>query len=195
MKKTLIFGLLLSAAAVVAQPKMGDRTDLEKKKEKIEAIKMAYLTEELELTVAESQAFWPVYNERQNKEHELRELQRSGFKKLISDEPSEKEVKKMLYSFADTQIAIEELRKKNLRYLVNEARELVPSVPSARMWHRKPPGIRAQLVSKTSKSLENDFVVEKFLNTLHILNAVSPGWTSALPFGRWVAEKYIISNL
>ena len=90
MKKTLIFGLLLSAAAVVAQPKMGDRADLEQKKEKIEAIKVAYLTEELELTVAESQAFWPVYNERQNKEHELRELQRSGFKKLIGDEPSEK---------------------------------------------------------------------------------------------------------
>ncbi len=96
MKKTLIFGLLLSAAAVVAQPKMGDRADLEQKKEKIEAIKVAYLTEELELTVAESQAFWPVYNERQNKEHELRELQRSGFKKLIGDEPSEKEVEKML---------------------------------------------------------------------------------------------------
>ena len=36
MKKTLIFGLLLSAAAVVAQPKMGDRAELEKKKEKIE---------------------------------------------------------------------------------------------------------------------------------------------------------------
>jgi len=34
MKKTLIFGLLLSAAAVVAQPKMGDRTDLEKKERK-----------------------------------------------------------------------------------------------------------------------------------------------------------------
>ncbi|MEL0294995.1 MAG: hypothetical protein VW971_02405, partial [Cryomorphaceae bacterium] len=114
MKKTLIFGLLLSAAAVVAQPKMGDRADLEQKKEKIEAIKVAYLTEELELTVAESQAFWPVYNERQNKEHELRELQRSGFKKLIGDEPSEKEVEKMLYSFADTQIAIEELRKSYL---------------------------------------------------------------------------------
>ena len=55
-----------------------------------------------------------MYNERQNKEHELRELQRMGFKKLIGDEPSEKEVEKMLYSFADTQIAIEELRKSYL---------------------------------------------------------------------------------
>lgn len=114
MKKTLIFGLLLLAAAVVAQPKMGDRAELEKKKEKIEAIKVAYLTEELELTVAESQAFWPVYNELQNKEQELREQQRSSLKKLAGDEPSEKEVEKMLYSFADTHIAIEELRKSYL---------------------------------------------------------------------------------
>ena len=114
MKKTLVFGLLLSTAAGMAQPKMGYRAEIEKKKEKIEAIKVAYISEELELTVAESQAFWPVYNERQNKEHELRELQRMGFKKLIGDEPSEKELERMLYYFADTQIAIEELRKSYL---------------------------------------------------------------------------------
>mgnify|MGYP001304237836 CR=1 FL=1 len=119
MKKTLIFGLMLSAAAVVAQPNIGDRAELEKKKEKIEAIKVAYLTEALELTVAESQAFWPVYNERQNKEHELREMQRKGFKKLSGDEQSDKEVEKMLYSFADTQIAIEELRKSYLDDFIN----------------------------------------------------------------------------
>jgi len=119
MKKTLIFGLLLSAAAVIAQPKMGDRAELEKKKEKIEAIKVAYLTEELGLTVAESQVFWPVYNERQNKENEFREIQRTEFKKLISNEPTEKEVEKMLYSFADTQIAIEELRKSYLEDFID----------------------------------------------------------------------------
>jgi Spy/CpxP family protein refolding chaperone len=119
MKKSLIFGLLLSAAAVVAQPKMGDRAELEKKKEKIEAIKVAYLTEELELTVAESQAFWPVYNELQNKEQELREQQRSSLKKLSGDDRSEKEVEKILYSFADTHIAIEELRKSYLEDFID----------------------------------------------------------------------------
>ena len=111
MKKTLIFGLLLSTAAVMAQPKSDDRADIVRKKVKIQAIKAAYITEELELTVAESQAFWPVYNELQEKEHELRDKQRSDFKKLAVDGPSEKEVEKMLYSFADTHIAIEELRK------------------------------------------------------------------------------------
>ena len=119
MKKALIFGLLLSAVAVVAQPKIGDRAELEKKKEKIEAIKVAYLTEELELTVAESQVVWPVDNELQNKEQELREQQRSSLKKLSGDEPSEKEIEKILYSFADTHIAIEELRKSYLEDFID----------------------------------------------------------------------------
>ena len=115
MKKTLIFGLLLSAAAVMAQPKMGDRAELEKKKEKIEAIKVAYITEELELTVAESQAFWPVYNELQSKEHELREEQRANFMSLKKDEEiSEKELETMIYKMSDIHIAIEELRKSYL---------------------------------------------------------------------------------
>ena len=66
MKDTLIFTLLLSSLVAVAQPKTAnDAETLEKKKEKIEAMKVAYLTNELELTVEESQAFWPVYNELQ----------------------------------------------------------------------------------------------------------------------------------
>jgi L-2-hydroxyglutarate oxidase LhgO len=51
------------------------------------------------------------------------------------------------------------------------------------------PGIRAQLVNLESGKLEQDFIVRKSHNSTHILNAVSPGWTSALPFGRWIADS------
>ena len=45
MKDTLIFTLLLSSLVAVAQPKTAnDAETLEKKKEKIEAMKVAYLT-------------------------------------------------------------------------------------------------------------------------------------------------------
>ena len=99
----------------MAQPKIGDRAEIEKKKEKIEAIKVAYITEELELTVAESQAFWPVYNELQSKEQELREKQRANFISLKKDEEiSEKELETMIYKMSDIHIAIEELRKSYL---------------------------------------------------------------------------------
>jgi L-2-hydroxyglutarate oxidase LhgO len=75
------------------------------------------------------------------------------------------------------------------KLLVKESIELVPSAIGVRDWRRKPPGIRAQLVHLPTGKLEQDFVVNTVANGTHILNAVSPGWTSALPFGRWVANS------
>ena len=46
-----------------------------------------------------------------------------------------------------------------------------------------------ELDERAAGKLEQDFVVRNFLNSTHILNAVSPGWTSAIPFGKYVAEK------
>jgi len=79
--------------------------------------------------------------------------------------------------------------------LVKESTELVPTANTVKDWHRKPPGIRAQLVHLPTGKLEQDFVVRSLANSTHILNAVSPGWTSALPFGRWVAREFVIPRL
>ena len=73
--------------------------------------------------------------------------------------------------------------------LVKESTKLVPSANSVKRWIKKPPGIRAQLVHLPSGKLEQDFVIKSFCNSTHILNAVSPGWTSAIPFGAFVAEQ------
>jgi L-2-hydroxyglutarate oxidase LhgO len=73
--------------------------------------------------------------------------------------------------------------------LVKESSILVPDAISVKTWNRKPPGIRAQLVHLPSGKLEQDFVVRGLENSTHVLNAVSPGWTSSLPFGRWVAAQ------
>ena len=45
-------------------------------------------------------------------------------------------------------------------------------------WHS--PGIRAQLFDKSTKRLENDFVLINKKNTFHILNSISPAWTCSL---------------
>lgn len=73
--------------------------------------------------------------------------------------------------------------------LVRESTELVPSASCVKGWQKKPPGIRAQLVHLPTGKLEQDFVVTGHANSTHILNAVSPGWTSALPFGRWIVDN------
>ena len=42
------------------------------KREKVKALKVAYITEQLELTTDEAQKFWPIYNAIDEKQSELR---------------------------------------------------------------------------------------------------------------------------
>jgi L-2-hydroxyglutarate oxidase len=88
-----------------------------------------------------------------------------------------------------------ELPKLREKSLVSESATLVPGALNVRGWQKKPPGIRSQLVNIKTGKLEQDFIVESFHNSVHVLNAVSPGWTSALPFGRWVAEEKVLPKL
>lgn len=73
--------------------------------------------------------------------------------------------------------------------MVDEGAKLVPSASQKKGWVKKPPGIRAQLVHLPTGTLEQDFKIVSYKNSMHILNAVSPGWTSALPFGRYIVEQ------
>lgn len=79
--------------------------------------------------------------------------------------------------------------------LVKESTELVPTAMGVRDWHRKPPGIRAQLVHLPTGKLEQDFIVARQANVTHILNAVSPGWTSSIPFGKHIADLYVLASI
>jgi L-2-hydroxyglutarate oxidase LhgO len=72
--------------------------------------------------------------------------------------------------------------------LVGAASELVPSARDVKKWSRKSPGIRGQLINSKSGELLQDFLIEHDQNSTHVLNAVSPGWTASLPFGRHIAQ-------
>jgi len=105
---------MLSTLVAVAQPE-GRPGDFEEKREKIEAIKVAFITEQIDLSVEESQSFWPVYNEMSDKEHALRKAQRDAFAGLKDFEnASDKEVEKAIMELADLQIEMEKLRKNYL---------------------------------------------------------------------------------
>jgi L-2-hydroxyglutarate oxidase LhgO len=71
--------------------------------------------------------------------------------------------------------------------LVEESLRLVPSAGKIKHWNKKPPGIRAQLVHLPTGKLEQDFIVHSEHNAIHVLNAVSPGWTSAMTFGAHIS--------
>lgn len=81
------------------------------------------------------------------------------------------------------------------KVLIGEAAMLVPGAKNVKGWKSRPPGIRSQLINLISGELQQDFIVLSGSRSTHILNAVSPGWTSAIPFGRWVATEKVLPEL
>jgi L-2-hydroxyglutarate oxidase LhgO len=75
--------------------------------------------------------------------------------------------------------------------IVKQASALIPEAGYLKSWKKSRPGIRSQLVHLPTGTLEQDFVLRHASNSTHVLNVVSPGWTSALPFGRYVAEQIL----
>lgn len=71
---------------------------------------------------------------------------------------------------------------------VAEARKLVPNVRPEDFSPGKS-GNRAQLVDKQGKLVE-DMVIERQGNSLHVLNAVSPGFTCSLPFADHLVDQF-----
>ena len=64
----------------------------------IEAQRIAFITQKLELTPDEAKVFWPVYNEYDGKRHELKKSFKNGddFDKLDIDKLTESEASKLL---------------------------------------------------------------------------------------------------
>jgi L-2-hydroxyglutarate oxidase LhgO len=86
-------------------------------------------------------------------------------------------------------LALTEFPKISTTNLLNGGSELVPLVSNTSGWTTKNPGLRAQLVNKSTGQFEQDFVVMRNGRITHILNAVSPGWTASIPFANWVVSK------
>jgi L-2-hydroxyglutarate oxidase LhgO len=82
-----------------------------------------------------------------------------------------------------------ELPKYSRRYLVAQASALVPSVSAQDFRERGRVGVRAQLLHVPSGRLEMDFVVRPGERSTHVLNAVSPAWTSSLAMAEWIVER------
>jgi L-2-hydroxyglutarate oxidase len=82
-----------------------------------------------------------------------------------------------------------ELPKYSRRYLVAQASALVPSVRADDFRERGRVGVRAQLLHVPTGRLEMDFVVEPGERSTHVLNAVSPAWTSSLAMAEWIVDR------
>jgi len=72
------------------------------------------------------------------------------------------------------------------RYFAEAAQALVPSIRPRHLLSCDKVGIRAQLLDTTTNQLVMDFLVEKTSNSTHVLNAVSPAFTSSFAFAKLV---------
>jgi len=86
-------------------------------------------------------------------------------------------------------LAKEEALKLFTKPLLKRTRKLSNSLDSNNDWVKYPSGIRAQIINTKTKAIEMDYIIKADKSVVHILNAVSPGWTSSIPFAHWVVEN------
>ena len=86
-------------------------------------------------------------------------------------------------------LAWEEARKYSRRRIVELAAQLVEGTRPAQYRQWGMAGIRAQLFDLETRTLELDFRCEGDDRSFHVLNAVSPGFTCALPFAAYVTDQ------
>ncbi len=120
MKKIhLSWILMILGLLAVAQPNRGED------RKKIESMKVAYLTEQLSLSPAEAEKFWPVYNEFSKSTKRMRQ---DGMKrvfgplkdgKTMSDEESGQLLSEYIYHVKEMQAA--ELK------LINDLKNILPA--------------------------------------------------------------------
>lgn len=116
-----IMVLICSATLLVAQP---DRT-------KMKEVKVAYFTEKLSLTKAESEKFWKIYDQYDAERHTLKKAAKKPHDKSKFTEMSEKEI----YDFIDYSFEMKEKELALQRKYFVEFKKVLPAQKVVRLIH------------------------------------------------------------
>lgn len=84
---------------------------------------------------------------------------------------------------------VQEMRKYGRRSFLRDVQTIAPSIREEDMTETRKVGLRPQLFDVRTQKLEMDFVVEHGPRSTHILNAISPGFTSSFAFAKWVLDQ------
>ncbi|MBI4656888.1 MAG: L-2-hydroxyglutarate oxidase [Elusimicrobia bacterium] len=92
-------------------------------------------------------------------------------------------------NFGFRRLAFHEIKKYFRPVLVSKASKLLEGVNPANYLKWGTPGIRAQLYDVKKRNLVMDFCIEHDEKSCHVLNAVSPAFTCAMPFAGYVVDE------
>jgi hypothetical protein len=125
MRITIILLLLMQSINSIAQGPPEDR------KEKIESLKIGYITKELNLTPVEAQQFWPIYNKFNDELEALRKNRKMDLlaAKLNFDSMSDADIMKLIDSDFQFQQQELDLRRK----YIDEYKKVLPVRKVARL--------------------------------------------------------------
>lgn len=79
-------------------------------------------------------------------------------------------------------------------WFAKAAQALLPRLRPEHLLPSDKVGIRAQMLDRETGKLVNDFLVEGGPRSTHVLNAISPAFTSAFPFARHVCDHHIFGS-
>lgn len=82
-----------------------------------------------------------------------------------------------------------ELRKYRKANFLTAAQRLVPTITSEDLVPTSKAGIRPQLVNLREKRLEMDYILEHTEKSMHVLNAISPAFTSSFAFAELIVDR------
>jgi L-2-hydroxyglutarate oxidase len=83
-----------------------------------------------------------------------------------------------------------EIRKYSKQSFLKAAQKLVPELTSDDLISSPKVGIRPQLVNLRKRTLEMDYIFENTERSLHVLNSISPAFTSSFAFAELVVDRY-----
>jgi len=87
--------------------------------------------------------------------------------------------------------AFNEIKKYSSYFFFKAAQSLVPLLKYSDLENSTKVGIRPQLINWSKKELVNDFVIEEAENSIHILNAISPAFTTSMAFAKFIVNRLI----
>ena len=83
---------------------------------------------------------------------------------------------------------IHEFLKFRKSVMIKDVQDMTAFKVDPKLISRGKPGIMAQLFNNKTHDMMNDFIIEHDSESLHVLNAVSPGWTCSFAYAEYVVS-------